>query len=150
MAKSTYSKGEFAMRNPQKYMGKLPAIYRSSWEMTLMQVLDQNPAVLGWSSESISIPYQNPLTGKWSMYIPDFLAIYMDRNNSKHVEIIEIKPLKEHPNFTGNVSTRTRLTQAINQAKWTAALIYCKKRGWSFRIMTEKDLFGRTGRPSKK
>jgi hypothetical protein len=58
-----YSKAEFHPKNLKKYLGKFPIIYRSSWEMTLMQVFDQNPAVLGWSSETITIPYRNPLTG---------------------------------------------------------------------------------------
>lgn len=141
MAKN-YSQGEFALKNPQKYMGKLPVIYRSSWEMSLMQVFDEHPNILAWSSESISIPYRNPLNQKWSMYIPDFLVIYIDKNGTKHVEMIEVKPMKEDPRFTGKVNTRTRLTQAINQAKWAAAIAYCVKRGWHFRVATEKDLFG--------
>lgn len=112
-----------------------------------MNVFDKHPSILGWSSESISIPYQNPLTGKWSMYIPDFLVIYMDKSGKKHCEMIEIKPLKETPGYSEKrVNTKTQLVQVINQAKWMAAQVYCKKRGWSFRVMTERDLFGPTGR----
>lgn len=143
-----FAKGEFPIKNPAKYMGKLPAIYRSSWEMTLMRVFDDHPNILGWSSESISIPYQNPLTGKWSMYIPDFLVIFVDKDGNKRCEMIEVKPIKETPGFKeGRISTKTKLVQAINQAKWAAAAAYCHKRGWYFRVATERDLFGFKRKP---
>jgi hypothetical protein len=137
-----FAKGEFVCKNPQKYMGKFPIIYRSSWEMTLMRVFDDHPNILGWSSESVSIPYQNPLTGRWSMYIPDFLVVYVDKDGKQHCEMIEVKPLKETPGYREKrTSQRTKLVQAINQAKWAAAMAYCHKRGWGFRVATEKDLF---------
>lgn len=145
MAKS-YSKGEYVPKNVEKVFGKRPIIYRSSWEMSLMRVFDENPAVLQWSSESITVPYQNPLTGKWTMYLPDFFVIYIDKNNQKHAEIIEIKPWKEDPRNPAKASTRTKLTQAINGAKWAAAAAYCRKRGWGFRVMTENQLFGIPGK----
>lgn len=145
-----YSKGEYVLKNPAKYLGKVPVIYRSSWEISLMKTFDENPAVLGWSSESISVPYRNPLTGKWSLYLPDFFVVYTDKNSRKHVEIIEIKPAKEDPRFTGKVNARTKLVQAINMAKWGACSAYCKKRGWAFRVMTEHDLFGIPGKKRAK
>lgn len=144
-----FSKGQYVPKNPEKIIGKQPIVYRSSWEMSLMRVFDENPAVLHWSSESISIPYRNPLTGKWSMYLPDFFAIYIDRNGQKHAEIIEIKPWKEDPRNDAKASARTKLTQAINAAKWTAANAYCRKRGWAFRVMTERNLFGIPGKTNK-
>lgn len=114
---------------------------RSSWEFSFARVCDTNENVVAWASESISIPYRNPLTGHWSMYIPDFLVIYIDRNAKKHCELIEIKPEKEMPGYQGKVSPRTRLVQAVNAAKWQAALAYCAKRNWTFRVATEKMLF---------
>jgi len=140
---SKYANGVFTPKNPQKYIGKYPIKYRSSWEISLMSFLDSNdlPNILGWSSESISIPYRNPLTGHWSMYIPDFLVIYMDKNSQKHCDMIEIKPEKEMPGFAGKVTSRTKLIQTINAAKWQAAIAYCVKRGWCFRVMCERDLF---------
>jgi hypothetical protein len=149
-----FSKGEYILKNPTKYLGKLPVIYRSSWEISLMKVFDENPAVLGWSSESISIPYRNPLTNKWSMYLPDFFVIYMDKKNGKHAEIIEVKPEKENPFSSivpkGGQQTRSMLARAINQAKFGAAMVYCQKRGWRFRVMTENDLFGIPGKKRTK
>jgi len=75
-------------------------------------------------------------------------VIYIDKNNSKHAEIIEVKPWKEDPRNPAKASTRTKLTQEINQAKWGAAMVYCRKRGWNFRIMNEQQLFGPTKRPT--
>jgi len=108
----------------------------------MAKVLDTHPSCLSWSSEAISIPYYNPVIQKWSMYVPDFFVIYIDKNNLKHCELIEIKPEKEMPGYHGNVSERTKLVQAINAAKWQAALVYCAKRNWQFRVMTENQLFG--------
>ena len=51
---ANYAKDEFIPKNPEKYSGKYPIIYRSSWEMTLMNVFDNHPNVLTWQSESLS------------------------------------------------------------------------------------------------
>ena len=76
------------------------------------------------------------------MYVPDFLIVYMDKNDQKHVEIVEIKPASEVPGYKAKrLSEATKLAQAINAAKWHAAAIYCAKRGWKFRVATEDDLF---------
>jgi hypothetical protein len=32
-------------------------------------------------------------------------------------------------------------TWGVNQAKWEAALEYCKDRDWKFQILTEKELY---------
>ena len=94
-----------------------------------------------WSSESISIPYRNPLTGNWSLYLPDFLVVYIDKYGTKHCEMIEVKPEKEVPGYAGKVSPRTKLVQAINAAKWQAAIAYCAKRNWKFRVANETQIF---------
>lgn len=107
-----------------------------------MLFFDSHPNIISWSSESVSIPYQNPLTGRWSMYIPDFLISYIDKNGQQHAEMIEIKPLKETPGYSEKrVDARTKLVQAVNMAKWRAAQAFCAKRGIHFRVMTERDLF---------
>jgi hypothetical protein len=46
-------------------------------------------------SESIAIPYRNPITGKSSQYIPDILMTYRTRGNQVRAELIEIKPRKQ-------------------------------------------------------
>lgn len=137
-----FATGDYRPAYPAKYVGKHPIRYRSSWELAAMKYFDSgNPAILGWASETITIPYRNPLTGKPSLYVPDFLVIYLDKNNKQHCELMEIKPEKEMPGYPGKVPPRTRLIQAINAAKWQAAAAYCAKRNWVFRVVHEKQLF---------
>lgn len=150
MARGT-AKDEFIPKNPQKYSGTYPIIYRSSWELTFMMWLDKHPYVLSWQSESLKVPYQNPLTGKWTYYLPDFLIVYADGsgNGKQHVEMIEIKPMKEVPGYQKlredgrpyRVSKQTQLIQAINAAKWMAAQQLCRKKGWKWRVVTEETLY---------
>ena len=33
-----------------------------------------------WASESIKIPFQNPLTGRHTVYVPDFFIQYNNKN----------------------------------------------------------------------
>ena len=33
-----------------------------------------------------------------------------------------------------------QLTYVKNQAKWEAATKFCNKKGWEFKILTEKDI----------
>lgn len=139
-------KGVFVPKNPEKYMGTKEITFRSSWELAACRYFDTQPYVIAWSSESVSIPYKNPLKPQGrqqSMYIPDFLIVYQDMKGRKHVEMIEIKPFKEVPGVGagGKRSRMDQLSQTVNAAKWIAAKIYCAKRGIHFRIITEKDLF---------
>ena len=60
-----------------------------------MRFLDNNEHVVNWASESISIPYRNPVTGRQSMYVPDFLITYRNRSNQLTAELVEIKPKKQ-------------------------------------------------------
>ena len=76
-------------------MGKRAPTYRSSWEYTFCTFCDNNPAVIQWASEAITIPYRNPVSGKNTVYVPDFLVVYEDKNQKKHTELIEIKPSTE-------------------------------------------------------
>ena len=137
---SKFAQGEYSPKNPGKYSGKGRIKYRSGWEWTFMNFCDNNPAVITWASESISIPYFNPVKGQQSIYIPDFLVVYKDRNGKTHGELIEIKPSKETTMETAK-STRDKIMVAINTAKWKAAESWCRQQGLRFRVITEKDLF---------
>jgi TnsA endonuclease N terminal len=155
----TPSKQQFFPKNPEKYIGANinNIISRSSWEMTMMNYLDEHEMVLRWCSETVpsntmhsgisGIPYYNPLAKLWSRYVPDFFVCYIVPNTNKtHIEIIEIKPLDEVPGFKGKVSKLKEARQIINSAKFMAAMKFCKERGWKFRIMTENELFMRPPR----
>lgn len=144
-----YNQGIFTPKNPRKYIGSGNAVWRSSWELSFMNFLDSHPGVIQWSSENLKIPYLNPLTGKASIYIPDFLIIYVDKNGKKHGEVVEIKPLKETCVEQAR-SKRDLMAVAQNQAKWSAAREFCSKNGLVFRIMDETMLFASNKKPNQK
>lgn len=105
-----------------------------------MRFVDTNDNVLQWASESISIPYRNPITGKNSTYIPDFFVTYRTRDNTVCAEVIEIKP-KSQSLIEERQSQRDRAIVALNYAKWSAAEKWCKKAGLGFRVVTEDQIF---------
>jgi len=136
-----FAQGKFNLKNPQKYAGNRTPTYRSSWEFAFMKFCDENPNVSQWASEAIQIPYRDPLTGKYTIYVPDFFIVYTDRNGSNRVELIEVKP--ENQTLKEKLG-RSRANQAHwvrNQAKWEAARAWCKQKKIHFRVITEKDIF---------
>lgn len=143
---ANWAQGIFTPTNPQKYIGKHKPRYRSGWEFTFMQFCDKNDAVLKWASEAISIPYRNPLTGKPSMYIPDFFIVYQNKFGKQIAEMVEIKPKKQSLIESKAASAKDRAVVAVNHAKWAAATAYCKQNGFKFRVVTEDDLFYRGSR----
>jgi hypothetical protein len=137
---SKYAQQFYTIKNPEKYIGKKKPYYRSSWEFTFMNFCDNNPAVINWASEAITIPYRNPVSGKQTVYVPDFLIVYVDAKQNKHTELIEIKPSKE-ATMESAKSYRDKLMVAINMAKWAAADNWCKANNLRFRVVTEFDIF---------
>jgi len=144
-----YSQGEFTPKNPQKLIGNARPIYRSSWELGMMTFLDSHPNVIQWASESIRIPYVNPLTGAKSQYVPDFLVMYQDKNGNKRTELVEVKPKKEAMMESAK-SKRDKAFLLLNTAKWAACITWAKKNGIGFRIITEDNLFSANGKSRKK
>lgn len=136
---------------PEKYKGKPPIICRSSWEEAFCRWADHSQAIVKWASEEIVIRYQDPiqpiLNGKPHIktYWPDFII----ETEKGDIFLIEVKPYKETvpPTVTNNKSNKTMLTEKknwlVNQAKWHSARNYCAQKGWEFKILTEKELFGR-------
>jgi hypothetical protein len=143
-----YANGFYQLINAEKYVGKGTPHYRSSWEHSTMRMLDTNPAILKWASESIHINYKNPFTNKQTIYVPDFFVLYMDANNKQHAEMWEVKPTKETTLEAAGRSKRAQAAAILNQFKWQAAQAYCKANGLKFRVITEQDLFhqGKAGR----
>lgn len=138
--------------NKNKYIGDVFPTARSNWETLFMQWLDYNPSILQWSSETLAIPYYDNLKKKNRRYYPDFTIQIKDASNKICIWVVEIKPAKEvsPPKLGKNKKEKTLLYESVtwntNKAKWQAAEIYCRKRGWIFRILTEKDLF-KGGKP---
>jgi hypothetical protein len=135
-----YANGKFTVKNPEKYMGKRNPTYRSSWEFAFMNFCDNNPAVLNWTSESVKIPYFNPVSGKQTIYVPDFLVVYVDANQKQHTELVEVKPSTEATMESAR-NYRDKLMVAINMAKWAAADSWCRANNIRFRVITEFDIF---------
>jgi hypothetical protein len=135
-----YSQGLYVPKNPEKYIGKNKPKYRSSWELRVMQYFDTSKGVLGWASESIAVPYRNPLTGKIASYYPDFFVQYMNKNGKQIAEVIEVKP-RSQSSLMEAKSKNDQLHAVVNMAKWTAAKLWCKQQGFNFRVITEVDIF---------
>ena len=136
---SRYSQGFFIPKHPHKYVGVGKIKYRSSWELVFMQFCDNNDKILQWASEPMRIPYRNPLSGKPTVYVPDFLIMYQSGNKIV-TELVEIKP-KKQTMIQEKISNRDKLAVALNHAKWAAASNWCKKTGISFRVITEDQIF---------
>jgi hypothetical protein len=135
-----FAQGYYEVKNPEKYIGKGRPKYRSGWEMTFFMFCDNNDKVLNWASESIQIPYRNPITGKQTIYIPDVFIVYQNRTGQPTAELIEIKPSKQ-TSLQEARSARDKAAAVVNQAKWAAAQAYSKRVGITFRVITEKDIF---------
>jgi hypothetical protein len=136
-----FAKGKFTMTQPGKYVGTKMPTYRSSWEWSFMRFCDTNPSVQKWASEAISIPYRDPLTGRQTIYVPDFFIQYVDKNNTMHVELIEIKPASQAILERVGKNKYNQAQFVKNQAKWQAANMWCRQQGIKFRIVSENDLF---------
>lgn len=137
---SKWAQGFYQIQNPEKYVGNNTPRYRSGWELSFMRFCDTNSNVLQWASEAIQIPYRHPLTGKQTIYVPDFLITYRTRNNTMRAELIEIKPKKQSV-VESKMSSKDRAVVAINYAKWAAAQKWCQRQGITFRVITEDQMF---------
>lgn len=135
-----FSQGTYKVINTHKYVGNKAPRWRSSWEFAFMTFLDNNDHILQWASEAVQIPYRHPLTGKQTIYVPDFLITYRTKNNTMRAELIEIKPKKQSV-IESKMSSKDRAVVAINYAKWDQATKWCAQQGIHFRIITEDQLF---------
>jgi hypothetical protein len=136
-----FAQGRFDMKNPDKYVGKKIPLARSSWEFVFMRMLDEHQGVQSWASESIQIPYRDPLTGRSTIYVPDFFIVYNDKNGRKHAEVVEVKPASQTFKEQVGKSQYNQEQYVKNLAKWEAANAWCKQQGIIFRVINEGDIF---------
>jgi len=106
-----------------------------------MRLCDEHPNVYKWASESIKVPYRHPLTGKYTIYVPDFFVVYNDKNGRKHAELIEVKPKSQTNLMDAGKSHAKKKQVVINMAKWEAANAYAKQNKIRFRVVSEDQLF---------
>lgn len=146
MGRPNYVQGIYEPINPQKYKGSLPIVYRSSLEKRVFYLLDTNKHISQWGSESIVIPYVSPVDNKVHRYFVDLYFKFTDSGGNTVNYLVEIKPFKQtlRPVKTNRKRQKTFLAEsykwAINQAKWEAASQWAKKKGYIFKIITEKDM----------
>lgn len=95
--------------------------YESSYELAAYKILEQMSKVLSYDRCPYSIDYE--FEG-YRRYLPDILVAYEDGSK----EIIEVKPEYE-------------LKNEKVQAKKLAGEYFCGRRGMSYTIWTEKELF---------
>ena len=141
-----YHQGLYKIKNRGKYIGDPDKIfYRSSWELKVLQWLDNHPDIINFSSEEIIIPYVSPADGKYHRYFPDFFVKIKSKDGTIKNMILEVKPHAQsiEPVIKKNITKRyiaEVVTYGVNQAKWKAAEEYCKDRKWEFRVLTEYEL----------
>lgn len=132
-------KGYYRPKNPHKYKGTIPIIYRSSWEYAVMKWLDEQSAILSWGSESIVIPYYCEIDKKIHRYFVDF--DFTHKNGQTY--LVEIKPEKYTipPVKPKERASRKYLKEVIewqkNTAKWISAKKWSEDRGYKFQVWTQ-------------
>lgn len=142
-----YKQGTFTPKNKEKYKGKFPIIYRSSWELKMFYFLDRNPNILSWGSESAIIQYVDTTrNNSIHNYIIDLTCKIKDKNGNINKFYLEIKPYAQcNPPIKGKKKENTYMAEMItyqrNMCKWKAAAEFAKQKGCSFLILTEKNLF---------
>jgi hypothetical protein len=114
MILKTWKKNNWTQGLYKSYKSSRVQRFQSSWELQLFQILDESSIVSSWDSEVVAIPYY--YRGKWRRYLPDILI-------NKRL-LIEIKPTHQ-------------IKYPMNQAKFKAAVEYCKKKGWKFLILNK-------------
>jgi hypothetical protein len=148
---ANYLQGKYTLKHPEKYVGdKNSVIYRSSWELKILNYLDSNPSILKFGSEELIIPYINKVDNRAHRYFPDFVIQYKTRNNEIKNAIIEIKPKAQTkpPQLPKSGKQNKRylnemVTYITNESKWLAARDWAAKNNWGFFIMTEDEIFGK-------
>ena len=147
--KTKYKQGNFKPEHPKKYVGSYPITFRSSWEYRFMRWADNNPMVVDWISETVTVPYYNPIKRRQARYYPDFVLTVRTKEGKLKKWLVEVKPKKETmpPERKRGKRKATLLyeqaTWAVNTAKWEAAKKWAEKHYMKFVLVTEEHIFGR-------
>ncbi len=138
--------GKFKPKHPEKYKGDpTNIIYRSGWELKVMQRLDKDMNVIRWSSEEVVVNYRSPKDSQMHRYFIDFWMQTIDEKGNVAERLLEIKPFEQTkpPRKTDNRARYLEeiIAYGVNLAKWEAATKFAAKKGMTFSVLTEKDLF---------
>lgn len=139
-------KSKYKPNYPNKYKGDPNNIIcRSSWERRFCSWCDLNENIISWGSEEFFIPYLSPVDNRVHRYFPDFIIKVKESTGQIKTYVIEVKPKRQ----TQPPKPKSRVTKgflyeaktyAVNQAKWKAAVEFCKDRMLEFKIITEDEL----------
>jgi hypothetical protein len=139
-------KSKYKPNYPNKYKGDPNNIIcRSSWERRFCSWCDLNENIISWGSEEFFIPYLSPVDNRVHRYFPDFIIKLKESTGQIKTYVIEVKPKRQ----TQPPKPKSRVTKgflyeaktyAVNQAKWKAAVEFCKDRMLEFKIITEDEL----------
>jgi len=147
-----FNQGYFNPKNPDKYGGVRPIIFRSGWELKFMNWCDMHPSVICWGSEPKAIPYVSPIDQREHQYWVDFFIV-VQKGAVRERWLIEIKPSSQvnPPDKKLLEGNRTLpkmkrynwqlRTFLVNRAKFDAAKRYAAARGWRFGVCDEHFLF---------
>ena len=135
--KTKFKQGIYTPKNPDKYVHSKSfmnektnfPIYRSSRELKFFKFCDYCDEVFKWTSEPFKIDYFNPVKQRMARYFPDALINYNGVNY-----LIEIKPIIHTPGAKTK-STKNKIEQIINEAKWEAARDFCANHNYKFIIL---------------
>lgn len=134
---SRYKQGYIDPRSCKKLLPGVAhekIIYRSSYELKFILWLESNSKIKQWASECICIPYMF-VDGTTHRYYPDYFVEFVDGTKM----VIEIKPYNQTKKpINENCWAAKEYTK--NKCKWVAAIEFCKKKGYAFKILTEKTI----------
>jgi len=136
------------LKYPERYIGRLrnKIFIRSYFEFIFITKYCDSPTspIIEWNSEECVVRYVGA-DKRHHRYFLDFYIKMRDKKRTKSY-LIEIKPeiQTKKPIITEKTKTKTAKYKILeyekNIRKWNAAEAYCQKKGWIFKIITEKDL----------
>lgn len=135
--KSRYKQGYIDPRSCKKVFEQLSRdhiIYRSSYEFKFIMWLENSDKVSRWGSECIKIPYLW-VDGTTHSYYPDYFVEMADGTKM----LVEIKPHNQTQKPM-NENCWGAKEYAKNMCKWKAAQEFCQKKGFIFKVLTEKTI----------
>lgn len=134
---SRYKQGYIDPKSCKKLFNQLSReriIYRSSYELKFITWLEQSNLVKGWGSECFCIPYLF-VDGTTHRYYPDYFVEMVDGTKM----VVEIKPYNQTQKPV-NENCWAAKEYAKNMCKWKATLEFCEKKGYKFKVLTEKTI----------
>jgi hypothetical protein len=135
MKKQNFKCGKYQVKNTQK-TNSADIVYRSSYELKMLEYLDVCPGVTEYTSENVKISYM--FQGKAHNYYPDFCVEFADHAPFKAGKsILEIATDRSLTAPKPGASATEYKRYIKNMAKWQAAKAYCDENNMKFLLVTE-------------